>query len=97
MCVDRSSSKRVPVSGTGRDPLMDPMKSHQIFLLGALPGFQVSKLGWILTVKKAPAASWVSSSHNPCTRPVQPPYTGMWDRCRMCFTCGGLDSSHLET
>lgn len=44
------------MSGTGRDPLMDPLKSHQIFLLAAFPGFQVSKLGWILTVKKAPGA-----------------------------------------
>lgn len=49
--------KRVPVSGTGRDPLMDPMKSHQIFLLAALQGFQVSEPGWISTVKKAPGAS----------------------------------------
>lgn len=42
-----------------------PKQESSFFLLGALLGFQVSKLGWILTVKKAPGASWVSSLTTP--------------------------------
>lgn len=41
--VDRSLSKRVPVSGARGDPLLDSMKSHQISLLPAFPDFQFSK------------------------------------------------------